>query len=248
MTIRPGQPALTFLILAAVGCGASTTRTPSTTTTTTGPVDADGDGLVETDACPCRAEDADGLEDEDGCPDVDDDGDMILDVCDACPREAEHWNGHADDDGCPEDLIVVDATLVILRPIPFPAVSSRILPEHQVLVDEAAHVLLDHPDVHVRVVGHADGGERRADVLATTRAEAVRDALIARGVPATRITIESRGTTQPLDERDAEDAHALNRRVSFELEGPPAPPPPPVAPPSTPTCPRGEPPAAPEPC
>jgi outer membrane protein OmpA-like peptidoglycan-associated protein len=72
----------------------------------------------------------------------------------------------------------------------------------------------------IRIEGHTDGrGNSNANqVLSQRRADAVRDALIAAGVAATRITSVGLGEGQPVDSNDTEEGRARNRRVDVILE------------------------------
>jgi peptidoglycan-associated lipoprotein len=59
--------------------------------------------------------------------------------------------------------------------------------------------LLQHPEVVVRIEGHADTTDTRDHALAmgARRAEEVRDALVLMGVPATQLTTMSWGKERP---------------------------------------------------
>jgi peptidoglycan-associated lipoprotein len=59
--------------------------------------------------------------------------------------------------------------------------------------------LLQHPEVVVRIEGHADTTDSRDHALAmgARRAEEVRDALVLMGVPATQLTTMSWGKERP---------------------------------------------------
>jgi peptidoglycan-associated lipoprotein len=59
--------------------------------------------------------------------------------------------------------------------------------------------LLQHPEVVVRIEGHADSGDTRDHALAmgAKRAEEVRDALVLLGVPAAQLTTMSWGKERP---------------------------------------------------
>jgi outer membrane protein OmpA-like peptidoglycan-associated protein len=76
--------------------------------------------------------------------------------------------------------------------------------------------------VHLRLIeiaGHTD--ERGPDTvnLAVTvaRAKVVRDALVARGVAASRLRVKGYGAYCPLDPAHDEAAWSKNRRVSFDI-------------------------------
>ena len=63
-------------------------------------------------------------------------------------------------------------------------------------IDKVALALRNHPQAEVQVVSDSDGSgsESAAKALALDRAASARDWMVARGVPATRIAIASRGT------------------------------------------------------
>lgn len=73
----------------------------------------------------------------------------------------------------------------------------------------------------IRLEGHADsrGDEQYNVELSEARANSVRDALIAAGFPANRISVTAVGETQAQAEEKDLDALALERRVHIELVG-----------------------------
>jgi len=76
------------------------------------------------------------------------------------------------------------------------------------------------PSKPVRIEGYSDKGGSTADsrALSQKRAEAVRDALIAAGVEARRITAVGLGEAQPVAANTSEAGRAKNRRVEVVLE------------------------------
>jgi outer membrane protein OmpA-like peptidoglycan-associated protein len=162
--------------------------------------DRDGDGIDDPrDVCPDDAEDADGLDDHDGCPDPDDDRDRIIDACDRCPREAEVDDGLCDEDGCPDrsGVCVDTSRLVIQDRVVFRVHRATMEDGSATILDALAATLRRSPQTERLLVrGHAGMGERRAPILGLARAEATRDALVARGVPADRLAVEGRAQEQ----------------------------------------------------
>jgi outer membrane protein OmpA-like peptidoglycan-associated protein len=181
--------------------------------------DKDGDGITnENDLCPDAPEDKDGFEDDDGCPDPDNDKDRILDKYDKCPNEPETYNGIDDDDGCPDRgrVVVTDTAIEIFDHIYFEARSDNLKPVSFPIIDAVAATLQGNPSITlVEVQGHAAANEPDAFAIATQRAAAVRAYLIKKGVAASRLQIQSYGSTQPMDQRANDAAHAKNRRVGF---------------------------------
>jgi outer membrane protein OmpA-like peptidoglycan-associated protein len=76
------------------------------------------------------------------------------------------------------------------------------------------------PAKAIRIEGHTDsrGNTKANQLLSQRRADAVRDALIAAGVPGNRISSVGMGENQPVDVNDTEEGRARNRRVDVILE------------------------------
>jgi outer membrane protein OmpA-like peptidoglycan-associated protein len=72
----------------------------------------------------------------------------------------------------------------------------------------------------IRIEGHTDSsGSSNANLaLSQKRAEAVRDALVASGVEASRITVVGLGSERPVAANDTAEGRARNRRVDIILE------------------------------
>jgi outer membrane protein OmpA-like peptidoglycan-associated protein len=72
----------------------------------------------------------------------------------------------------------------------------------------------------IRIEGHTDssGNTHANQVLSQRRADAVRDALVAAGVAANRITTAGLGESRPVADNSTEEGRARNRRVDVILE------------------------------
>ena len=95
------------------------------------------------------------------------------------------------------------------------------------LTDEARAELLavakelrEHPDLRLRVVGHADARGPRGfnRYLGARRARAVTEALLAAGVARRQVQALSRGEDDPRVDGEDEQAWAQNRRVEIRLD------------------------------
>jgi outer membrane protein OmpA-like peptidoglycan-associated protein len=75
----------------------------------------------------------------------------------------------------------------------------------------------------LRIEGHTDnvGLDANNNVLSRKRAEAVRSALIARGVPANRLVAEGFGASKPVATNNNEGGRARNRRIEIRSVRPP---------------------------
>ncbi len=101
--------------------------------------------------------------------------------------------------------------------ISFDVGRADIKPEMRPVLDELSKNL--DGNVRVTVVGHTDstGSASINDPLSLDRAQAVRDYLAARGVPAQRIVVQGRGEREPVASNDTEAGRAQNRRVEIFL-------------------------------
>lgn len=86
-------------------------------------------------------------------------------------------------------------------------------------LDTAAQLLQAHPEFAILIVGHSDNqGALDANIaLSKRRAEAVREALIARGVAPERLEAHGIGFLAPVATNATPEGMALNRRVELVL-------------------------------
>ncbi len=191
------------------------------------PVDSDKDGVADgLDRCPDTP--AGATVDQLGCP-GDEDGDGVLDGLDRCPDTPSGATVNAY--GCPPSAALPERAPAagpagpptVLRGVTFRSASARLLPPSFPVLDSLARDLLNHPDVAIEIGGHTDDvGNADANVhLSRLRAEAVRNYLINRKVPFTRLVAKGYGSTMPLVHDTTDAARAANRRVEIRtLPGP----------------------------
>lgn len=91
---------------------------------------------------------------------------------------------------------------------------SAITPEGQAVLDGQAQWLLTNADYRAVIEGHADEqGTREYNLaLGFRRANAVREYLVSRGVPASRLEVTSFGKERPIEVCSNEACYAQNRR------------------------------------
>ena len=186
--------------------------------------DNDKDGILDVvDRCPMDPEDKDGFEDDNGCPDPDNDKDGFLDPKDKCPLEPEVVNGVDDDDGCPDEGGKVRLTkdkIEILDKVYFDFNKATIKPVSFDILNQVANVLKGNSQlVRVRIEGHTDskGNDAYNKKLSQSRAESVRNYLVAKGIDTNRLVPAGFGEEQPVATNTTNDGRAENRRVEFVI-------------------------------
>ena len=98
---------------------------------------------------------------------------------------------------------------------------SSLTAEAQATLDQQAEWLLTNSDYQAVIEGHADEqGTREYNLaLGGRRANAVREYLISRGVPASRLRFVSYGKERPIEICSDESCYAKNRRAVTVIAG-----------------------------
>ncbi len=108
----------------------------------------------------------------------------------------------------------------ILEQVHFDLGTNAIDDDENEILTEVAATLLSRSDIlRVEVQGHTDttGGLALNAQLSLERAQAVREALIKKGVPPERLVAHGYGPLRPLTENATEAGRAQNRRVEFAI-------------------------------
>ena len=86
-------------------------------------------------------------------------------------------------------------------------------------LDEIAEILKKYSDTKIKVDAHTDCIKSEEENLEVSemQAGAIRDALVARGVPAARITARGWGESKPAASNATEAGRQANRRVTITL-------------------------------
>jgi OOP family OmpA-OmpF porin len=180
------------------------------------PRDSDGDGVCDgVDKCPdtqkgCKV-------DASGCP-LDEDVDGVCDGIDLCPGTPRGTK--VDATGCP-----INIAKLVLAAVYFEFNGAEIRPFYQAVLDEVAKSLLqgDYRMVEIELRGHTDAVSS-VDYnyrLGQSRADAVKEYLVARGVAPGRLLTKSYSELEPAapntkpDGSDDAAGRALNRRVEM---------------------------------
>lgn len=111
------------------------------------------------------------------------------------------------------------AAMLSKEKLEFNVNSADLSPQSAELIDKLATAGKSCAGVKVRIDGHTDAqGKAVANLkLSQRRADAVKDALVARGVTAADLTTQGFGEDKPLDIRETREALARNRRIEFTV-------------------------------
>ena len=109
--------------------------------------------------------------------------------------------------------------LSIPNDISFDTGRSDIKPNLRPILDQFAQGLSQQPSMEVRIVGHTDstGSDAINNPLSVNRAQSARDYLVARGVNSSRMSIDGRGSREPIADNASADGRARNRRIDIYL-------------------------------
>jgi outer membrane protein OmpA-like peptidoglycan-associated protein len=207
--------------------------------------DRDGDGIADKDdACPdtaglakfkgCPDTDGDGLADKDdkcptvagpisnqGCPVLDADKDGVPDLEDDCPTVA----GPASNKGCPEVTPeVVEKLKIQARSVFFNTGKSTFKVGDAATIaslDAMREILRNYPNAKFSIEGHtdSDGSDKFNQKLSEDRANAVRNAMIEKGVKPENLTAVGFGESKPIAPNKTKTGKAQNRRTEVRHVG-----------------------------
>ncbi|HRW74377.1 MAG: PD40 domain-containing protein [Lewinellaceae bacterium] len=112
-----------------------------------------------------------------------------------------------------------DRVAIVLKNILFDSGSASLLPSSSFELEQVKGLLLEHPDLSVRIDGHTDdvGDPSSNRQLSEKRANAVVDWLVKAGIDRGRLTAQGWGETRPLVPNDSPENRQLNRRTELVL-------------------------------
>ncbi len=97
--------------------------------------------------------------------------------------------------------------------------STTLAPSAREVLDDVAAAILGYDDLVVEIAGHTDSsGDAVTNLkLSKERATAVRDYLVEKNVPASRLSPIGYGETTPISDNETSAGRAANRRIEFNL-------------------------------
>lgn len=106
---------------------------------------------------------------------------------------------------------------IVLRGVNFDYDKSTLQAAGRPILDEAAEILKSNPDVTVEVRGYTDsrGSDGYNMRLSERRAQTVKNYLVSRGVPASRLVTRGYGESDPVATNETAAGRAQNRRVEL---------------------------------
>lgn len=120
---------------------------------------------------------------------------------------------------CCQSVVGVARTNYELDGVHFEFDSAKIRPVSKPILDDAAEVLKENPNINVEIIGHTDnkGTEEYNRKLSLERANSVKQYLVEKGISASRLTTKGMGEEAPRASNATDDGRAENRRIEFRV-------------------------------
>lgn len=114
------------------------------------------------------------------------------------------------------DKILTDGKFVT-HGIHFDVNKATLKPESMGVISDMVKFMQAHPDLKLEIDGHtdSDGDDASNMKLSQTRAEAVKAAMVAAGIDASKLSTKGFGESKPIGTNDTPEGKAMNRRVEF---------------------------------
>jgi len=109
---------------------------------------------------------------------------------------------------------------IVLRNIFFDFDKATLRPESNLEIERLRKVMLEYPNMKIEMSGHTDnkGSADYNKKLSFSRAKAVVDYLVKKGISPDRMTAAGYGFERPMAPNDTDAGRQLNRRTEFEIK------------------------------
>jgi outer membrane protein OmpA-like peptidoglycan-associated protein len=109
---------------------------------------------------------------------------------------------------------------IVLRNIFFDFDKATLRPESNLEIERLRKVMLEYPTMKIEISGHTDnkGSADYNKKLSQSRAKAVLDFLVKKGISPDRMTSAGYGFDRPMAPNDTDAGRQLNRRTEFEIK------------------------------
>jgi flagellar motor protein MotB len=109
---------------------------------------------------------------------------------------------------------------IVLRNIFFDFDKATLRPESNLEIDRLRKVMLEYPTMKIEISGHTDnkGSADYNKKLSESRAKAVVEYLVKKGISPDRMTFAGYGFDRPMAQNDTDAGRQLNRRTEFEIK------------------------------
>jgi len=116
---------------------------------------------------------------------------------------------------------VAVGNVIVLKNIFFDFDKSTLKPESFIELDRLVKLMQDVPSLRIEISGHTDskGADDYNQRLSESRAKAVVEYVVSKGIKANRMEYKGYGETQPIDSNDTDAGRANNRRTEFKIIG-----------------------------
>jgi outer membrane protein OmpA-like peptidoglycan-associated protein len=125
-----------------------------------------------------------------------------------------------------DELEIIDADTIVHKLekeghialyINFDTGLATLKPDADEVIDEIVTALNSKPDLNVKLEGHTDnvGNAAANKTLSNDRANAVMNAIVAKGIDKSRLSAEGFGLEKPVADNNTEEGRAKNRRVEL---------------------------------
>ena len=116
-------------------------------------------------------------------------------------------------------MSIEEGQVVRLNNIFFESGKFKLLEDSFAELNRVVQFLMDNPNVNIQINGHTDdvGTDEKNFRLSLSRAAAVADYIISKGIQRSRLNVKVYGKTQPVVSNMSAESRSQNRRVEFVI-------------------------------